>query len=166
MLTLNLAAKLAGSVLLFASAFAFNLKNGRRECERLRRLSAQIAFVRFARDRIERFLSPIGEIIRDCDGAVISDMLLGCEEIGFHDIESLRAVLRGGEYYSDGGAAFDAFLSELGTSYREEEVAACNACIKDTEALLAKLGAELPKERKSRGVLSLCLAAAIVIILF
>jgi hypothetical protein len=166
LLTLNLAVKLVGSALLLASSVAFNLRNVRRDGERLRRLSAQIAFVRFVRDRIERFLTPIGEIIRDCDGAILDDMLLGCSEAEFHDTASLRAVLRGGAYYSDGGRVFDSFLADLGSSYREDEVSACNAFIKDTEALLGKLRTELPKESKSRSVLSFCFVAAIVIILF
>ena len=166
MFTLDLAAKLLGCALLFSSVFAFNIRIYKRDRARLRRLSAQISFVRFVRDRIERLLSPIGEIIRDCPAELVSDMLKGCEACEFRDVEALRAILRDGEYFSDGGAVFDSFLASLGSSYREEEVAACNACIKDMEGLLGKLGADLPKERKSRGVLSFCFVAAIVIILF
>lgn len=166
MLTLNLAAKLAGSVILLASAASLGIINKKRDSERLRRLRAQIAFVRFVRDRIERFLSPIGDIIRDCDVGLLSEVLIGCEDGKFFDAEGLRALLASGCYYGDGGKIFDSFLASLGSSYREEEVAGCNACIADLEALLKRLESELPKERKSRGVLRVCFAAAIVIILF
>lgn len=166
LLTLNLAAKLAGCALLFASSAAVSIQNKKRDEERLRRLRAQIAFVTFVRDRIERFLSPIGDIIRDCDRALISDLLIGCEGGEFFDADGLRAILTSGIYYSDGGKIFDSFLSSLGSSYREEEVADCNACIKDLEGLLRRLETELPKESKSRGVLRFCFAAALVIILF
>ncbi len=166
MLTLNLAAKLAGCALLFSSAAAVSIRDKKRDGERLRRLRAQISFVRFIRDRIERFLSPIGDIIKDCDRDLLSDVLIGCEGGEFFDTDGLRAMLASGIYYSDGGKIFDSFLRALGSSYREEEVADCNSCIKDLEALLHKLEADLPKERKSRGVLRFCFAAAIVIILF
>ncbi|MBO5700949.1 MAG: hypothetical protein J6S71_00765 [Clostridia bacterium] len=166
MLTLNLAAKLAGCAVLFSSVAAMSIINKKRDGERLRRLRAQIAFVRFVRDRIERFLSPIGDIIKDCDRGLLSDILIGCEGGEFFDTDGLRTMLASGVYYADGGKIFDSFLSTLGSSYREEEVAGCNSCIKDLEALLQKLETDLPKERKSRGVLRFCFAAAIVIILF
>ena len=166
MLTLGLAAKLVGCVMLFTSVAATSLINKKRDGERLRRIRAQIAFVRFVRDRIERFLSPIGDILRDCDRKILSEMLIGCESDEFFDVEGLRRMLLSGTYYSDGGKIFDAFLGTLGSSYREEEVSGCNSCIKDLEAVLHKLETDLPKERKSRGVLRFCFAAAIVIILF
>lgn len=166
MLTLNLAAKLAGCALLFASSAAVSIQNKKRDEERLRRLRAQIAFVTFVRDRIERFLSPIGDILRDCERELLSDVLIGCEGREFFDTDGLRKTLASGIYYSDGGKIFDSFLATLGSSYREEEVSGCNLCIKDLETVLHKLETELPKERKSRGVLRFCFAAAIVIILF
>lgn len=166
MLTLGLAAKLAGCAMLFTSVAATSLINKKRDGERLRRIRAQIAFVRFVRDRIERFLSPIGDILRDCDRKILSEMLIGCEKDEYFDLEGLRRILLTGTYYSDGGKIFDAFLGTLGSSYREEEVSGCNLCIKDLETVLHKLETDLPKERKSRGVLRFCFAAAIVIILF
>ena len=166
MLTLNLAAKLAGCAILFSSVAATSLTDKKRDGERLRRLRAQIELIRFIRDRIERFLSPIGDILRDCDRGLISEILIGCESGEFFDTDGLRAMLASGIYYSDGGKIFDSFLATLGSSYREEEVAGCNTCIKDLEVLLHKLETDLPRERKSRGVLRFCFAAAIVIILF
>ena len=166
MLTLNLAAKLSGCVILFSSVAAMSILNKKRDGERLRRLRAQIAFVRFVRDRIERFLTPIGDIIKDCDRGLLNDVMIGCEGGDFFDTDGMRATLASGIYFSDGGKIFERFLSTLGMSYREEEVADCNLCIKDLEAVLHKLETDLPKERKSRGVLRFCFAAAIVIILF
>lgn len=166
MLTLTLAAKLTGSALLFSSVGALAYLNKKRDARRLLRLEGQLRFVRFVRQRIDRFLSPISEIIRDCGGDVIGDMLIGCVGADFFDIDGLRSILASGEFYADGGKIFDGFLSSLGSSYRENEIAACDACIKDLEELREKLQKELPRERKSRNVLSFCLVAAIVIILF
>ena len=166
MLTLNLAAKLAGCAVLFSAVAAMSALNRKRDGERLHRLRAQIAFVRFVRDRIERFLTPIGDIMRECDRGLLSDVLIGCEIGEVFDIDGLRTMLASGIYYTDGGKIFDSFLGALGSSWREEEVAGCDSCTKELEALLHKLETELPKERKSRGVLRFCFAAAIVIILF
>ncbi len=156
--------KAVGALLLFCAVGILALSGRSRDRERLKRLVAQLRFVSFVRDQIDRYLTPISEILRRADGEMIAQMTLGCEG-GFADIEGLRALLRGGEYYSDGGAVFDSFLSSLGSSYREGELAGCDACFKELSAVMEKLSRELPRERKSRTVLSLCLAAALAIIL-
>ncbi len=166
MLTLTLAAKLTGSALLFSSVGALAYHNKKRDDRRLRRLDGQLRFVRFVRQRIDRYLSPVSEILRDCDGDVIGDMLIGCGGSDFFDIDGLRSILSSGDFYADGGKIFEGFLFSLGSSYRENEIAACDACIKDLGEICERLKKELPRERKSRNVLSFCLVAAIVIILF
>lgn len=165
MLTLTLAAKLLGAAALFLSVAGLSLISKRRDAERLQRLEGQMRFVRFVRDRIDRYLSPISEILRDCDEDILSALFIGCETGDYRDTDGLRAILRSGRYYSDGGAIFDSFLAALGSSYRENEIAGCEDCEKSLSAVYEKLFRELPKERKSRGVLFFCLAAAIVIIL-
>lgn len=165
MLTLTLAAKLIGAAALFSSVGGMTFISKKRDVERLRRLDGQMRFVRFVRDRIDRYLSPISEILRDCDGDILAALFIGCEKENYRDTDGLRAILRSGKYYSDGGAVFDSFLASLGSSYRENEIAGCDDCIKSLSAVYEKLSRELPKERKSRGVLLFCLAAAIVIIL-
>lgn len=166
MLTLTLAAKLAGTALMLSAVAAFIFTSKKREAARRRRISGQIAFVRFVRERIDRYLSPVSEILRDCDAAILADAFIGCEMSTYCDIDGMRAILRSGEFFSDGGAIFDAFLASLGTSYRESEIAACECCIGDLAEILESLKTSLPREGKSRGVLLFCLVAAIVIILF
>jgi len=166
LLSLTLAAKISGAVLLFSSVGAVAYRNKKRDALRLRRLDAQLRFVRFVRQRIDRYLSPISDILRDCDEDVIGEMMIGCEREDLFDIDGLRSLLLTGEYYGDGGKIFDAFLSSLGSSYRENEIADCDACIKELGEVRDRLQKELPRERKSRNVLSFCFAAAIVIIFF
>lgn len=166
MLTYELMIKAVGALLLFVSAGIWTAKNKRQGKERLRRLNGQIAFVTFIRERIERYLLPISQIIEECDSKTMDAIAIGCEEGEYFDIEGLRAVLRTGVYYSDGGADFDRFLSSLGASYREDEIAGCDACIKELTAICERLSKDIPKEEKSRTVLAFCLAVAIVIILF
>ena len=165
MLTYEWVLKCVGALLLFASAGVWTVKNKRQGSERLRRLRGQIAFVTFVRERIERYLLPISQIIKECDQKTAEAVVIGCDDGEYFDIEGLRAVLRAGRYYSDGGAEFDRFLSALGASYREDEIAGCDACIKELGTLYGKLSTDIPKEEKSRAVLAFCLAAAIVIIL-
>lgn len=166
MITYALALKLIGGASLFGAVSIISLNARRRDGERLARLEAQIGFVRFVRERIDRYLLPIGEIFRECDGELLELLCAGCKiEYKATDVESLRAILRTGQYYADGGEIFDSFLARLGTSYREDEVAACDECIRRLSEIKSKLALELPKERKSRTVLGFCLAAALIIIL-
>lgn len=157
-------AKAAGAILLFCAVGVLSVSGKRRDRERLGRLGAQMRFVRFVRDRIDRFLAPVSDILREADGEMMCGVTLGCEG-EFADIEGLRVLLRGGEYYADGGAIFDAFLESLGSSYRDGELAGCDACLADLGTVHEKLAADLPRERKSRTVLAFCLAAALIIIL-
>lgn len=157
--------KAVGSVVILSSAVLWSAAQKKRDAERLRRLEAQIAFVRFVRDRIDRYLAPIAEILRDCDESVLLGICIGCEESECIDIEALRRLLRSGEYYSDGGEIMDSFLSALGLSYREGEIAGCDICLRELNSVYERLEKELPRERKGRCVLALCLAAGIVIIL-
>ena len=157
--------KAVGSVVILSSAVLWSASQKKKDAERLRRLEAQIAFVRFLRDRIDRYLAPITEILRECDEGVLCDIRIGCERSECIDIEALRRLLRSGEYYADGGEVMDSFLSALGSSYREGEIAGCDICLHELNSIYERLQKELPRERKGRCVLALCLAAGIVIIL-
>lgn len=159
-----LGVKVAGAILLFCAVGILSASGRRSDRERLCRLASQMQFVRFVRDRIDRFLAPVSQILREADGEMMHGVTLGCEG-DFADVEGLRVLLRGGEYYADGGAVFDAFLASLGSSYRDGELAGCDACLCDLGAVYDKLAADLPRERKSRTVLAFCLAAALIIIL-
>ena len=165
-LSYELVIKALGAFFLFVSVGVWVANNKRQAGERLQRLRGQIEFVAFVRERIDRYLLPISQIIKECDKETESKVTIGCESAEFIDIDGLRAILRTGRYYSDGGDEFDRFLSSLGASYREGEVASCDACIKDLSAIYGKISVEIPKEEKSRAVLAFCFAAAIVIILF
>ncbi len=157
--------KAVGAVVILSSAVFWSASQKKKDGERLRRLEAQIAFVRFIRDRIDRYLSPITEILRDCDEGVLRGVCIGCEDGECMDVQALRVLLRSGEYYADGGEIMDSFLSSLGSSYREGEIAGCDICLRELSAVYDKFEKELPRERKGRCVLALCLAAGIVIIL-
>lgn len=157
--------KAIGAAAILSSAVLWSAAQKKRDEARLKRLESQIAFVRFIRDRIDRYLAPITEILRECDGEVLRGVCIGCDESECVDVQALRVLLRSGEYYSDCGEIMDEFLSSLGSSYREGEIAGCDICLRELGAVYEKLERELPRERKGRCVLALCLAAGIVIIL-
>ena len=166
MLSYEFVLKGIGALMIVASVWMWCSKNKRQGKERLRRLHGQIAFVTFVRERIERYLLPISQILEECDPGILESVVIGCDDGEYLDVEGLRAILRIGAYYADGGAEFDRFLSSLGASYREDEIVGCDACIKELSAINEKLSKEIPKEEKSRAVLAFCFAAAVVIILF
>lgn len=166
MFSYEIVLKAAGALLLFMSAGIWTAKNKRVGKERLCRLQGQIAFVGFVREMIERYLLPISQIIKECDKRTADAVVIGCAGDEYLDIEGLRALLRTGKYYSDGGQEFDRFLSALGSSYREDELAGCDACSRELSSLYEKLSREIPKDEKSRAVLAFCFSAAIAIILF
>lgn len=156
--------KAVGAAAILSSAVFWSAAQKKHDAERLRRLESQISFVRLVRDRIDRYLSPISEIIRNCDEEVLRGVIIGCDEDEFIDLNALREILRYGKYFSDGGETMDSFLASLGSSYRENEIVGCDFCLKELTAVYEKLERELPRERKSRSVLALCLAAGVVII--
>ena len=157
--------KALGAVAVLSSAVLWSVTQKRTDALRLKRLESQISFVRFIRDRIDRYLAPITEIMRDCDEEVLRGVCIGCEESECIDVQALRLLLRAGEYYPDGGEVMDSFLSSLGSSYREGEIAGCDICLRELCAVYEKLEKDLPRERNGRCVLALCLAAGVVIML-
>ena len=157
--------KAVGAVAVISSAIFWSSAQKSKDSARLKRLESQIAFVRFIRDKIDRYLAPITEIMRDCDGDILRGVCIGCADSECVDVQSLQILLKSGTYYSDGGEIMDSFLLDLGTSYREGEIAGCDTCIRGLCEVYERLKRELPRERKGRAVLALCLAAGIVIIL-
>ncbi len=157
--------KAIGAAVILSSAVFWSAAQKKNDEARLKRLESQISFVRFIRDRIDRYLAPITEIMRECDEEVLRGVCIGCADSECVGVQALRVLLRSGEYYSDGGEIMDCFLGSLGSSYREGEIAGCDVCLRELGEVYEKLGRDLPRERKGRCVLALCLAAGIVIIL-
>ena len=157
--------KAVGAVAVISSAIFWSSAQKSKDSARLKRLESQITFVRFIRDKIDRYLAPITEIMRDCDEEILQGVCIGCADSACVDVQALQILLKSGTYYPDGGEIMDSFLLGLGTSYREGEIAGCDVCIRGLCEVYERLKKDLPRERKGRTVLALCLAAGIVIIL-
>jgi hypothetical protein len=135
---------------------------------RLRRLSGLISLMSYIRSRIDRYLTPIGEIFRRCDADLLSACFEGVSDIPSErprDIEEFVAIMRRGEFFSDGESSLSQLAENLGKSYREEAIKECDQCIASLREVYLSLSRELPKKRKSHAVLGICCAAAIVIII-
>ena len=167
MLSLTVICKLAGALLLFFSVCTISYLSYQRQREQLARIDALVSFVKYIREQIDRYLTPLGEILGRCDRGILDGIFIGCGgECGrIKDKDELRRKLLESEYFSDGGEALERFLAKLGSSYHDEEVAACDECLAALCELSLRLKEQLPKRHKSRTVLLFCFAAAALILL-
>lgn len=167
LVSLSVICKVLGAAAIFGSVGAALVSGRRRDRERLRRLDALIAFAVFAREQVDRYLTPVSEIMKRCDPAVWRDCLLGSPD-GTpvpRDMEEFGRVTSAGRYAADGRAALAEFSASFGRSYREEEVRCCDACAGALKEVRASLERTLRDRRRSDEVLSLCAAAAAVLLL-
>lgn len=167
MLSLTVICKLAGALLIFFSVCTISYLSYQRQREQLVRIDAIVSFVKYIREQIDRYLTPLGDILYRCDRGILDGIFIGCEgESGrIKDKDELRARLLESEYFADGGEALERFLIKLGSSYHDEEVAACDECLATLCEIRAHMREQLPKRHKSRTVLLFCLAAAALILL-
>lgn len=165
--SLNALCKLFGSISLFLAVGGVCYISYRKEKEELLRIDSLIAFVKYIREQIDRYLTPLSEILKRCDGEIIEGILIGCDETAIErgDRDALRRALSRSRYYCDGGEEMDRFLLTLGGSFHDEEVLACDDCLSSLVEIKKGLSSELPKKNKSRTVLLFCLSFAVVILL-
>ena len=160
--------KLAGiSALLGGGAYSVYAEYAR-DNARMCRMDALVALVRYIRVKIDRYLTPIGDIFRQCDSDIIDGCFIGVKERGTErprDMAELVSLLRNGEFFEDGREALCALAQSLGRSRCEETVRECDECIRELEEIRHSLVSELPKKRKTRAVVGLCIGAAAVIII-
>ncbi len=160
--------KFAGIVLLLGGGVYGAYTELTTDKARLYRLDSLITLVKYIRSQIDRYMTPVGEILRQCDSDVIDGCFVGLVDrrgARPRDVSELVSFLRKGEYFEDGKEAICLLADNLGKSYREESVRECDECLQELCALRAKLASELPKKRKARAVIGLCAAAATAIVI-
>lgn len=168
MLAQPLLFKLAGALALLGGGAYAAYTESARDRARLYRMDCLITLVKQMRTKIERYLTPVGEILRQCDAELLRGCLTGvdgCPNERPHDVDELVFFLRRGAYFEDGKDALCALAARLGRSYREDSVRECEECIRELEAVRDTLASELPKKRKTHAVMGLCAAAAAVIVI-
>jgi hypothetical protein len=160
--------KITGAFALLGGGAYAAYTESARDRARLYRMDCLIALVKQLRTKIERYLTPVGEILRQCDAEVIKGCFTGVDSLPRErprDVGELVFQIRRGTYFEDGKDALCALAERLGRSYREDSVRECDECVRELEAVRATLASELPKKRKTRAVMGLCAAAAAVIVI-
>ena len=134
--------KLAGAfALLGGGAYAVYTESAR-DRARLYRMDCLITLVKELRAKIERYLTPVGEILRQCDAELVKGCFAGvdsCPRERPRDVGELVFQLRRGAYFEDGKAALCTLAQTLGRSYRDESVRECDECVRELEAAVKAL---------------------------
>ena len=172
MITLSAAVvcKALGAAAIFGAIGAASYVTGLRDAARMRRLDSLISLISFVREQIDRYLTPVSDILRRCDPEVLEGCFIGCSMVDLKstlpgDMQEFVNAIAEGEYVADGREALVSFASDFGRSFREEELRSCDVCLDALRKTRTRLAEELPRERRSRTVLGFCIAAAIIIIL-
>ena len=154
--------RLAGAILLaFSGAFAARSINASVSMA-LSQTEGIIAFIRFARVKIDCFSLPIGEIIALCGKKELSKC--GYEKkTPPKNLSEIVGALR----VSDREAykIFCAFASEFGRGYRQDQLKACDYYLALLEEHRKSLLISLPSKKKRNGVLCVCASLALAILL-
>ena len=114
MLAQPLLFKLAGALALLGGGAYAAYTESARDRARLYRMDCLITLVKQMRTKIERYLTPVGEILRQCDAELLRGCLTGvdgCPNERPHDVDELVFSLRRGAYFEDGKDALCALAA-------------------------------------------------------
>ena len=153
--------KLFGSALLLAVGMAVAYQNARREKQRLEVLDAWIALLRFLRNQIDCYLRPLEEILADPNAPTIPH--------GEPDaVPTLPALLAASTplLEPEGERLLAAFVREIGTSYRREQVRRCDAYLTALGELRARQAEGLPARVRAASTLLLCATLGVALLLW
>ncbi len=154
--------KLLGALLTVGCGLATSFLLVKREKERLRAIDAWLVLLRYLRTQIDCYLLPIAQILEKAP----QDFFLPLR--GGARAESMEALLECSLPYLDAESAalLREFASEVGGSYREEQLKRCDHYLSCLEAQKERLSGELPKRTKLYHALFSCLSMGIAILLW
>ncbi len=149
-----------GLCLLFSGAFAAVLAT-RLSRRRLEVLDGWITLLTLIRGRIDCYLDPIHEILKDCDPA----LLAAC---GDAHAGTLAALLQGASPYLDEECRrlLTEFAREFGNGYRDEQIKQCSYYTELLRSHRERLFRELPARIKLGVTVSLSGALFVLILLW
>ena len=160
-MTVPLIFKMLGcACILGAGLFAGNLLN-RADAAKLRQLDAIISLLKFIRLQIDYYCVPVKEIFARAEPSLLIACGTNKTPESFRDLlDSLSPAPD-----SDIMSILVSFSSELGASYREEQLKSCDYHINRLMELKSSISKEAEKRKKLNRVLPFSIAAAIVILL-
>ena len=151
--------KIIGSALVLSVALTLSMIKNRRIDEKISQLSSLCALISFFRLQIDLYCAPIGEIFKRAD----KDVVLRCRfrkdpltADAFTDIDTCLS--------SDVISLLSSFASELGGSYRDEQLKSCDYHLAKLKERLSRLEKDAPNEKKLNTVLFLSAATGIIIL--
>ena len=150
-----------GGTLILSVSFIGAISTARLEKKRLQVLDAWITLVAHIRAQIDCYLTPIDRILATVDRSLLS-------QIGNENAQTSDALLEASRSYPDPEIArhLSAFLTTIGTSYREEELRRCDYYLAYLRAQREIVATSLPARIKAKITLTLCIAVGAVILLW
>ncbi len=166
---LTLYAELAGALLILISGISISIEINRIDEKNLRQTEAFIALLRHIRKQIDCFCTPIGEILASCDERILMDCGCTAEYAkGLGNDNAFASLLIGCPEYDRGEGLFEilrSFESELGKSYRGEQLRICDYYISLLLSRSAAIASELPKKKRFTRTLCISISLLAIIIL-
>lgn len=132
------------------------------ERRRCRQAEGFLALVRYIRLQIDCFSLPIGRILSGCDNGILVDCGVESDQL-----TDFAALLRSTRLYvpEDMCRLLMDFGSQLGGSYREDQLRCCDYFLERLIPCCDRLRAELPKREKMMLLLPMAFAAMLVLLL-
>lgn len=157
-----LAFKLLGTGILMGLGIFFSFRKVNLEKKQLATLNAWISLLYFIREQIDCFSLPLCEILSRVDPTILA-------EFGYTDHEvTLAKLLECSRRHIPQESLFTlrSCLSELGKSYREEQIKRCDHYLKQLEKQQTECKTALPSRAKLSLTLNLCLGLGASILLW
>lgn len=152
---------LGGMLILFSGGMAA-FCSVRYERLKISVLDGWLDLIFYIRTQIDCYLTPLGEILANADPGLFRACMYRGRPSG------LNALLESTRFYTDAEThrLLRAFIKELGSSYREEQVRRCDYYISVLRGIRDRQMAELPARQKVRATLCACAAAGALILLW
>ena len=154
--------KIVGIVLILCCGVLGGLSFAMFERRRYRQAEGFLSLLRHIRLQIDCFSMPVAQILAACDARILADC--GTEATALSDF---NALLQGTRLYVPEEMCrllFD-FGTQLGSSYREEQLRCCDYFLERLIPCCDRLRAELPKRERMALILPVAISAMLVLLL-
>lgn len=152
--------KLIGGILLIFSAISASRALVGVEKRRLRQTDSFIALIRYIRDRIDCYSTPIDKILSTCPEDILFE-ISGGGELSFKDLAARNDIVLDGE----GKRVLIEFSGSLGKNYRDRQIKLCDAAISSLEKYRKDKADELAVKKKAINAVCLAISGITVVAL-
>lgn len=158
------ALKLIGGGLIVGSGAYAAYVSSQAERKKLSVLDGWLELLFYIREQIECFLTPQGELLKHAS----KETLKKCAGNAADAPRDLQKLLGTATPYLDSESQqlLTAFLAELGSSYRQEQVRRCDQYLSKLQRIRGELALELPKKVRLGTALRICASLGITVLLW